>query len=153
MKRATNTTEEILAAVGMAPAVGETLRLFQSELAGVAFPGLDCAVLEGAIGALGKKLEQVEQTRASLRTEEAELKASKEAVLRTCERALAYAKVYAADNQSLLGAVESISNPRPARASGASREGKGRGSRPASRVGAGENGGSEKLLLEGEAEA
>jgi hypothetical protein len=113
--------ESILTAARLPPAVGEVLRLFQTDLSEVSFPAVGRAVLEAAIEALGDQLRTVEKSRALLHAEEAELSARKEALLRLCERGLGYARVFASENEALLAKVDGMpglrrrteSSPRP----------------------------------------
>ena len=100
--------EAILTAARLPPAVGEVLRLFQTDLSEVSFPGLGRAVLEAAIESLGDQLRTVEKSRALLHAEEAELLARKEALVRLCERGLGYARVFAAESEALLARVDGI---------------------------------------------
>ena len=100
--------ESVLTAAQMPPAVGDVLRLFQADLSEVSFPALGRSVLEAAIDSLGEQLRAVEQSRALLHAEEAELAARKEALLRLCERGLGYARVFASENEALLAAVDGI---------------------------------------------
>jgi hypothetical protein len=104
--------ESVLAAARMPPAVADVLRLFQTELSEVSFPALGRSALEAAIESLSEQLRTVEQSRALLHAEEAELAARKEALLRLCERGLGYARVFASENDVLLAAVDGIPNLR-----------------------------------------
>jgi hypothetical protein len=100
--------ESVLTAAQMPAAVGQVLRLFQTDLSDVSFPALGRSSLEAAIASLGEQLHRVEQSRASLHAEEAELTARKQDLLRLCERGLAYARVFACDDQALFAAVDAV---------------------------------------------
>jgi hypothetical protein len=100
--------ESVLTEARMPPAVGDVLRLFQTDLSEVSFPALGRSALEAAIESLGEQLRTVERSRALLHAEEAELAARKEALLRLCERGLGYARVFASENEALLAAVDGI---------------------------------------------
>lgn len=91
--------------------VEELLALYRGELAGVSFPGADLSVLEEAVerarstgAALSAALAQVEQARQSLDQARTEL-------LQKCQRALAYARVFAEDAPELAKRLDSFSLP------------------------------------------
>ncbi len=100
--------ESVLTAARMPPAIGEVLRLFQTELAEVSFPAVGRALIEAAIESLGDQLRTVEKSRALLHAEEAELVARKEALVRLCERGMGYARVFASENEPLLAQVDKV---------------------------------------------
>jgi hypothetical protein len=112
--------ESILNAARLPAAVGEVLRLFQTDLSEVSFPAVGRAELEAAIESLGDQLRTVERSRALLHAEEAELLARKEALLRLCDRGLGYARVFASENEALSAKVDGMPGLRR-RAEGASR--------------------------------
>ena len=89
------------------------LELFESELSHLKFPDLDRDVLAAAA-------ERVEEQAASLRQAEAALLAMREALQDSldalqhkCQRALAYARIYAEDSPELLSKLESVELQRP----------------------------------------
>jgi hypothetical protein len=126
----TDSIDSVLTLARMPPAVGSVLRLFQTELSDVSFPAVDRGAIEAAVDALGEQLRTVDQSRALLHTQEAELAARKQALVQLCERGLAYARVFAADNEPLLGAMDGIPSPRR-RTDGSTKPAKPRPSPPA----------------------
>jgi hypothetical protein len=100
---------DIIAAAGLPPAVGAIVTLFHTELAGIEFPDLGRPVLDAAVMNLGEQLQAVEQARNLLLQRESELLSSKESLVRACERGLAYAQVFAAENEPLAATLRSIS--------------------------------------------
>lgn len=89
------------------------LELFDSELSHLKFPDLDRAVLQAAA-------ERVEEQAAALREAEAMLLATREALHESlealqhkCQRALAYARIYAEDSPDLMSKLESVELQRP----------------------------------------
>lgn len=90
------------------PSLQAVLELFENELAHLKFPDLDRAVLEAAA-------ERVEAQAAALRQAEAALLATREALQDTldalqhkCQRALAYARIYAEDDAELSGRLDAV---------------------------------------------
>ncbi len=104
--------DSLQAAARLPAVVGQVLRLFQTELAEVAFPGLGRSVLETALEALAEELKALDQTRALMHTQEVALAEHKQALVRLSELGLAYARVFASENAALQAAVEQIPSPR-----------------------------------------
>jgi hypothetical protein len=120
--------DEIIATAGLPPAVVAVLRLFHTELAGIEFPDFARPMLDAAVVNLGERLQAVEQARNLLRQRESDLLSSKETLVRACERGLAYAQVFAAENEPLAATVRAIS-PIRGRSAAAMRERKPRAPR------------------------
>jgi ElaB/YqjD/DUF883 family membrane-anchored ribosome-binding protein len=90
------------------PSLQAVLELFENELAHLRFPDLDRAVLEAAA-------ERVEDQAAALRQAEAALLAARDALQDSldalqhkCQRALAYARIYAEDDAELSGKLDAV---------------------------------------------
>ncbi len=90
------------------PSLQAVLELFENDLAHLKFPDLDRAVLAACA-------ERVEAQAAALRQAEAALLATREALQDSldalqhkCQRALAYARIYAEDDVELLGRLDAV---------------------------------------------
>ncbi len=89
------------------------LELFESELSHLKFPDLDCAVLQAAAERVGEQAAALRQAEAALMATRDALHETLEALQHKCQRALAYARVYAEDNPELLSKLESLELQRP----------------------------------------
>jgi hypothetical protein len=92
--------------------VARLLEIFHVELAGVSFPGVDAAVLDGAAAAVHAAAREVEQALVTLAAARVTLAGAQDELGARAQRALAYARVYAADEPVLLGELEGLAVPR-----------------------------------------
>lgn len=99
----------------IASAVQAVLDLFDGELGDLKFPDLDQSVLQEAAIAVHEKAEAQARAEAALLAARESLQESQEALLHRCQRALAYARIYAEDNAELLARIEGIELPRGGR--------------------------------------
>lgn len=106
----TSTTESAIA-----PPLQSLIDLFASELAQVKFPDVDLAVLNEAAAKVREKAEAVARAEAALDVARAALADSQEALLAKGHRALAYARVYAEEDEALSAKLEAVGLPRPPR--------------------------------------
>ncbi|MBX3250047.1 MAG: hypothetical protein KF901_22910 [Myxococcales bacterium] len=91
--------------------------LFQQDLEGVSFPGVDHEILEGAQAEADARAEAVERARRALDEAQAEHAAARAELARLCELGLGYAEVYARTHPELAEALAAIpSAPEPKRA-------------------------------------
>ncbi|MBK9259779.1 MAG: hypothetical protein IPM54_08060 [Polyangiaceae bacterium] len=91
------------------PSVKALVELFKNELAAVAFPGVDGAMLEQLIGDVQKYTDAVIQAEAAVEAARTALRESEEALAVKSQKALAYARVYAADNPEIAAKVDFVS--------------------------------------------
>jgi ElaB/YqjD/DUF883 family membrane-anchored ribosome-binding protein len=91
------------------------LELFEHELAALKFPDIDQAVLSEAAHAVYERAESVARAEAALLAAREALHESQEALLQKCQRAVAYARVYAEENAELSERLEAIGLPRSLR--------------------------------------
>jgi ElaB/YqjD/DUF883 family membrane-anchored ribosome-binding protein len=137
----------------IAPPVQAVLDLFSSDLAGVRFPDMDREVLEEAARRAHEAAAEQARLEAQLQAAREALQESQDALLQKCQRALAYARVFAEDDPELGRKLEAVALPRgrgKAALSGGPPEGEARverrrGRRTAAQGGAG-------LFLEGTSE-
>ena len=88
--------------------IQQVLALFQGELAGVEFPEVGAEVLARAVDERQARAGEAAAARAAATAAELALAQSTQALQRLAERAVAYAKVYAADNPELAQELASI---------------------------------------------
>ncbi len=111
------------------------LSLFENELAALKFPDLDSQVLEQAARQVCQHAEALATAEAALQAAREALQESQDVLAQKCHRAIAYARVYAEDNQELLTRLDGIHLPRSGRSKGASLLTPGNEARPLSRRG------------------
>lgn len=97
--------------VNAAAGLDELRQLFQMELRAVSFPGIDGDVLEGAASRVQDAANEVERCEAALAAARQLLIAAEEDELSRAQRALAYARVYAADQPALHERLQAIVLP------------------------------------------
>jgi hypothetical protein len=100
----------------IAPAVQAVLELFATDLGELRFPDVDQQVLAHASAAVLSRAEEVAAAEAMLLAAKEALLDASEALLGKCQRALAYARIYAEDDRELQQKLEVISLPRSRRA-------------------------------------
>lgn len=88
------------------------IRLFESELARVAFPGIDAAVLTAAADRVRAAAAEVARCVAALDVARAELNSMKDELATKGQRAMAYARIYAEDLPELQERLDSLTLPR-----------------------------------------
>jgi len=94
------------------PAFGELLRLFDGPLNAVSFPDVDRSVLLELTQAVRASAEEVARAEAALEATRISLEENQLALLSRGQRALAYARVYAEDNEPLQAELARITLPR-----------------------------------------
>jgi hypothetical protein len=97
---------------------------FRAELASVQFPGVDAKVLDTASARIDAALETVRRAETELDAARATLAAAQDDAQQKAQRALAYARVYAQDNPSLLARLDALSSPAIATAPAPRRRGR-----------------------------
>jgi hypothetical protein len=117
----------------VAPACKAVLDLFDGELAEVKFPEIDRETLDEAAREVQERFDALIRAEAALALARETLQESQEALMAKCQRAVAYARVYAEDNSELGQRLEAISLPRGARQRGPGKESAGDEARPAAR--------------------
>lgn len=100
----------------LSPAIQSVLDLFKGPLSSVRFADIDATGLESAATEVEAAASEVESQRAALAELEQGLAQRQEALLVLAQRALAYARVYAENDEPLLEELNRISLPRPAKA-------------------------------------
>src|SRR4051794_23559733 len=91
------------------------LDLFATELAEVQFADLDARVLARVAAEVDAAAEATLVAEAALEGARAALHEKTEALVQHAHRALAYARVYAENDEALTARLEAIALPRPAR--------------------------------------
>lgn len=95
------------------------LDLFEGELAALKFPDVDSEVLNEAAEAVKKHAEALARAEQVVQGARASLQECQDQLVHKCQRAIAYARIYAEDNSELLRRIDGISVPkngRPVRA-------------------------------------
>jgi len=95
------------------PGLQAVIELFDTELLALKFPDVDHAVLREAAAKVLTQAEAVAAAELALATAREALGDAQEALLGKCQRALAYARVYAEEDRDLSRRLEAISLPRP----------------------------------------
>lgn len=91
------------------------LDFFENELAELKFADMDRSVLQTALEQVQALAEEQAQAEAALRAAQDNLQGSLDALLGKCQRALAYARIYAEGDPELARRLEAIVIPRRAR--------------------------------------
>lgn len=99
-----------------APAVQSVLELFKGPLANLRFADLDAAGLANLAAEVENAAGELNSQEAKLAELRQELAGRQEALLLLAQRALAYARVYAENDDALLEELNRISLPRAAKA-------------------------------------
>lgn len=99
----------------VSPSIQAVLDLFENELAALKFPDVDQAVLSEAAHSVYQHAEAVARAEAALAAARELLQESQEALLQKCQRAVAYARVYAEEDAALSTKLDGISLPRSVR--------------------------------------
>jgi hypothetical protein len=79
----------------------------------VAFPEVSAGSLVGEARAVAARARELERAREQLRSAEAALSQSKQVLLRSVQKATAYARIYAMGDDQLTQALDAIAPPRP----------------------------------------
>ena len=98
----------------IAPDVAQLILLFSAQ-PDLRFPDLDASVLHEAVARVKETHLEVAQAEAALEVTRAALDLEHQALLRLAQRAHAYLKVFAENDERLNERVEAISLPRPRR--------------------------------------
>jgi multidrug efflux pump subunit AcrA (membrane-fusion protein) len=99
----------------ISPAMRALLEVFSTELSEVKFPDMDVEVLEEAAGRVREQAEAVARAQAALEAARQALVESQEALQQKGQRALAYARVFAEEDEALSTKLEAISLPKGVR--------------------------------------
>lgn len=91
--------------------VRAVIDLYQQELAGLTFPGLDAKVLEGAEKTVRDRTRALEKARAALEAARADLEGAQNGLLAHARKGLAYAQVFAEADPSLSETIAAIKLP------------------------------------------
>ncbi|MEW5848229.1 MAG: hypothetical protein AB2A00_05415 [Myxococcota bacterium] len=97
------------------PAQQALLDLFTADLKDLKFPDVDRDILEEAAARVREHAEQVAQAEAALAAAREKLAEHQEGLLQKCQRAMAYARVWAEENEELSQRLDAIALPRSAR--------------------------------------
>lgn len=84
------------------------LELFDGELSHLKFPDLDHAVLQAAAERVEEQAAMVRQAEATLLAMREALQDSLETLQHKCQRALAYARIYAEDDAELSSKLDAV---------------------------------------------
>lgn len=115
----------------LSPPVQSVLELFQGPLANVRFGDIDAAGLAKLAAEVEAASSEVREQENKLSELRQTLAQGQDALLALAQRALAYARVYAEDDEELLDAVNRISLPRAAKPRKAPASAKGTAARDA----------------------
>jgi hypothetical protein len=94
------------------PAFEALFELFDGPLKGISFPEVDRTILAELAGSVRESADRVASAEAALESARVALEERQLALLARCQRALAYARVYADENEVLQREVERIALPR-----------------------------------------
>lgn len=94
-----------------APVTERVLELFRGPLKSVRFPDLDASTLDVVVSAVDDARIAVASAEASLEAARRALEEKEDALVRESERALAYAKIYAAERPELRDAIDAAAEP------------------------------------------
>ncbi len=90
------------------PAVSALHTLFETDLAGVSFPDVDQAALQAQIEQCRARAAEVEQLAAQLNEARQRLVAQQADLAALSKKAIAYAKIYSADDAVLYGKLDAL---------------------------------------------
>jgi hypothetical protein len=99
----------------ISPDVAQLILLFSAQPE-LRFPDLDAAVLHDAVARVKEVNLEVAEAEAALQVTRAELDREQEKLLKLAQRAHAYLRVFAENDERLNEQVEAITLPRPRRA-------------------------------------
>lgn len=94
------------------PAAQRVLDFFDNELVEARFPDVDQGLLQEAADRVTALAEEVGKAEAALLAAQRALQEGQEALVGKCQRALAYARIYAEEDGDLSRRLEAISLPR-----------------------------------------
>jgi hypothetical protein len=86
----------------LSPAIRELLSIFEGELSGVSFPGVDRKTLTELAAQVEGESQRVEELRQQIEEAQTLLSDAQQKLVRAAELGLAYARVYAAEDAALL---------------------------------------------------
>jgi ElaB/YqjD/DUF883 family membrane-anchored ribosome-binding protein len=96
-------------------AIQDVLDLFQNQLAPVTFGGLEAGVLTSGAEAVREAASALVEAEAAAEEARSLLVEKQDELAQKAQRALAYARIYAEDDPTLLAKVEAIALPRTGR--------------------------------------
>lgn len=99
----------------LSPSIQPVLELFNGPLSSVRFADIDAAGLASLAGEVNTAASEVEELEAKLAELRHGLAQRQEALLVLAQRALAYARVYAENDEALLAELNRIALPRAAK--------------------------------------
>lgn len=94
------------------PAQQAVMDLYATDLSSLKFPDVDHAVLEAAAKRVQTDAQAVKVAEEALAAARATMAESQEVLMQKCQRALAYARVYAEENPDLAQKVDAITLPK-----------------------------------------
>lgn len=103
------------------------LDFFDNELAGVKFPDVDQKVLQDSAERVFALAEEVSRAEASLQAARDALQEGVDQLVGRCQRALAYARVYAEEDADLSRRLDAIALPKAPRRAAEREDGEGEG--------------------------
>ena len=92
----------------LSPAIRELLSVFEGELSGVSFPGVDRKTLSDLAAQVAGESQRVEELRQQIEEAQAILTEAQQKLVRAAELGLAYARVYAAEDAALLSRLSEL---------------------------------------------
>lgn len=101
----------------IAAPVQEFYELFKQNFSNVTFPDINLEILDKLISDVHEKIHALEEARALLDTAQQNFENSQNELLQKSMRALAYAKIYAEDQEELLKQLSSINLAKNSRSS------------------------------------
>ncbi|NLL14822.1 MAG: hypothetical protein GX267_15570 [Fibrobacter sp.] len=97
--------------------VQEFYELYQQNFSSVSFPDVSLEILDKLISDVHEKMKALEEARALLDTAQQNLENSQNELLQKSMRALAYAKIYAEDQEELFKQLSSLNLAKSSRSS------------------------------------
>lgn len=97
--------------------VQEFYELYKQNFSSVSFPDINLEILDKLISDVQEKLNALEEARALLETAQQDLETSQNELFQKSMRALAYAKIYAEDQEELFKQLSNINLAKNSRSS------------------------------------
>ncbi len=88
------------------------MTLFEEDLGGVTFPDVSLETLQDAASRCEERQRAVADAEEALDTARVELTESRRALGAVMQKAIAYARVYAGDDEALRGKIDAVAPPR-----------------------------------------
>ncbi len=97
--------------------VQEFYELYKQNFSSITFPDINLGILDKLISDVHEKMKALEEARALVNTAQQELENSQNELLQKSMRGLAYAKIYAEDQEELLNQLSNINMAKNSRSS------------------------------------